>query len=88
MNQRRNNRGVAELAAIWACMALAASIAAFSLRHSHRERKAVTMCVAAGESQAACEAAVAGMSRAEIVDYIRDDGPGGNQGNFVGGYAN
>ena len=55
---------------LWANGALVVS--AVALTNSHRERKAVEYCIADGRSETDCHAWVPTLSKAEVVDYIRD----------------
>lgn len=54
-----------------------------------RKKKAIAMCEETGASQ--CETMVGSWSKADILDYIKDDEPAQivtNGGNFVGGNMN
>ena len=48
-------------------------VASVFLTPSHRIRKAVEKCEATEYFTVDCESSIAGMSKAEVLDYIRDD---------------
>lgn len=67
-----NKKGIVPVLTVylWANAALIAS--GIALTPSFRERKALQYCEAEGLDANSCNAMIAGMSKSEILDYIRD----------------
>jgi len=72
----RNNKGLMGAQIAFLSMALCMSVASYQLRHSHRERKAISFCEQTTMTTDQCEAAVETWSKAQVLSFIQDNDAG------------